>query len=209
MSGLQEEHVMKKSMQSIILEDTFYTIAAANGKVLEVANFNTENGAAIQLWDYSGHPWQQWRFESVGSDIYRIRNRFTDKCIDLALRGTVEGTLLHQWSPISDRSQQWKLENGGRGTRIRSVRAGKCIDLAEMSTANGARAQIWTDVENGNQEWVIKRVNDKKKKDAKDTPEKTEKKASNRKIKGQTDILKSISGSKTKETKSSKKKSKK
>lgn len=199
---------MKKSVQSIILEDTFYTIAAANGKVLEVANFNTENGAAIQLWDYSGHPWQQWRFEAVGSDTYRIRNRFTDKCIDLALRGTVEGTLLHQWSPVSDHSQQWKLENGHRGTRLRSVRAGKCIDLAEMSTANGARAQIWSDVENGNQEWIIKRVSDKKKKVADEAPEKKEKKTSNRKTKDQAEILKSISGSKTKESKASKKKKK-
>ena len=200
---------MKKSVQSIILEDTFYTIAAANGKVLEVADFNTENGAAIQLWDYSGHPWQQWRFESVGSDTYRIRNRFTDKCIDLALRGTVEGTLLHQWAPLSDHSQQWKLENGSRGTRIRSVRAEKCIDLAEMSTANGARAQIWTDVENGNQEWVIKRVSDKKKKSAEEASAPKEKKESRRKAKEKNDILQSISGSKTKETKASKKKSKK
>lgn len=201
--------MMKKSAQSIILEDTFYTIAAANGKVLEVANFNTENGAAIQLWDYSGHPWQQWRFEAVGSDTYRIRNRFTDKAIDLALRGTVDGTLLHQWSPLSDHSQQWNLESGTRGTRIRSVRAGKCIDLAEMSTANGARAQIWSDVENGNQEWVIKRVSDKKKKTAEETSKAKEKKDSIRKSTETNDVLKSINGSKTKQTKASKKKTKK
>lgn len=197
---------MKKSAQSIILENAYYTIAAANGKVLEVANFNTEDGAAIQLWDYSGQPWQQWRFEPTGSDTYRIRNRFTDKAIDLALRGTVAGTLLHQWSPISDHSQQWKLEPGTRGTRIRSVRAGKCMDLAEMSTANGARAQIWTDVENGNQDWIIKRVSEKKKKIAdSDTPA-NEKKASSRKARETSDVLNSINGSKTKASKSSKKK---
>lgn len=198
---------MKKSAQSVILEDAFYTIAAANGKVLEVANFNTEDGAAIQLWDYSGQPWQQWRFEAVGGDAYRIRNRFTDKCIDLALRGTVAGTYLHQWSPLSDHSQQWKLENGDRGTRIRSVRADKCIDLAEMSTSNGARAQIWTDVADGNQDWTIKRVSEKKRKAADDAPAKKEKKAA--KGRDQADVLKSIDGSKTKATKASRKKGKK
>ena len=39
-------------------ENEFYIIKAPNGKVLEVKNFNTENGAAIQLWSYAGHPWQ-------------------------------------------------------------------------------------------------------------------------------------------------------
>ena len=41
---------MAKASQAVILENEFYIIKAPNGKVLEVKNFNTENGAAIQLW---------------------------------------------------------------------------------------------------------------------------------------------------------------
>ena len=149
---------MKKAAQSVILEDAFYVIAAPNGRVLEVANFNPDNGAAVQLWDYAGEPWQQWSFVPVGGGYY-IKNRFTGKVIDLALRGTAKGTLLHQWSETGHTSQQWKLEPASRGTRIRSVLAGKCLDLSELSTANGARAQIWEDVEGGSQEWSIRRVN--------------------------------------------------
>ena len=51
---------MAKASQVVILENEFYIIKAPNGKVLEVKDFNTENGAAIQLWSYAGHPWQQW-----------------------------------------------------------------------------------------------------------------------------------------------------
>ena len=51
---------MAKTSQVVLMENEFYLIKAPNGKVLEVKNFNTENGAAIQLWDYAGHPWQQW-----------------------------------------------------------------------------------------------------------------------------------------------------
>ena len=40
---------MKKSAQTIIRPDACYTIAAANGRVLEVADFNTENGASVEL----------------------------------------------------------------------------------------------------------------------------------------------------------------
>ena len=38
---------MAKASQAVILEHEFYIIKAPNGKVLEVKNFNTENGAAI------------------------------------------------------------------------------------------------------------------------------------------------------------------
>ena len=59
---------MAKASQAVILENEFYIIKAPNGKVLEVKNFNTENGAAIQLWSYAGHPWQQWQFVE---DVYK------------------------------------------------------------------------------------------------------------------------------------------
>ena len=49
---------MAKAAQVVLLENEYYLIKAPNGKVLEVKNFNTENGAAIRLWDYAGHPWQ-------------------------------------------------------------------------------------------------------------------------------------------------------
>ena len=96
---------MAKASQAVILENEFYIIKAPNGKVLEVKNFNTENGAAIQLWSYAGHPWQQWQFVDAGEGRWRIRNRFTGKFIDLALGGVVEGAWLHQWGRTSGLSQ--------------------------------------------------------------------------------------------------------
>lgn len=149
----------KRSSQVILQEGEFYTIAAPNGKVLEVANYNMDNGAAIQLWDYAGHPWQQWTFVEAGENEYRIKNRFTGKVIDLMYSGVVEGTWLHQWTRNSGASQRWRLEEGRNGrVRIRSVLAGKCIDLVGINTRNGARAQIWLDVQGGNQEWKLTRV---------------------------------------------------
>ena len=127
---------MAKASQAVILENEFYIIKAPNGKVLEVKNFNTENGAAIQLWSYAGHPWQQWQFVDAGEGRWRICNRFTGKMMDLALGGVVEGTWLHQWGRTSGLSQCWALE----------------------PTANGAQAQIWNFVAGGNQEWTLERI---------------------------------------------------
>ena len=47
---------MAKASQVVLMENEFYIIKAPNGKVLEVKNFNPENGAGIQLWSYAGHP---------------------------------------------------------------------------------------------------------------------------------------------------------
>ena len=117
---------MAKASQVVLSENEFYLIKAPNGKVLEVKNFNTENGAAIRLWDYAGHPWQQWKFVDAGEGRWRIQNRFTGKMMDLALGGVVEGTWLHQWGRTSGLSQCWALEPTRNGrTRIRNVLADK------------------------------------------------------------------------------------
>ena len=51
---------MAKASQVVILENEFYIIKAPNGKVLEVKDFNTENGAAIQaIRGSSGSSWTQ------------------------------------------------------------------------------------------------------------------------------------------------------
>ena len=150
---------MAKASQVVLLENEYYQIKAPNGKVLEVKDFNTENGAAIQLWSYAGHPWQQWQFLDAGDGRWRICNRFTGKVIDLSLGGVVEGTWLHQWARTSGMSQCWTLEPTRNGRiRIRSVLADKYIDLVGMDTSNGARAQIWNFVSGGNQEWDLVRV---------------------------------------------------
>ena len=100
----------KKIAQTVLTEGKFYTISAANGKVIEVADYNIDNGAKIQLMDNANFEWQQWNFVAAGDGVYRIQNRFTGKMMDLALGGVVEGTWLHQWGRTSGLSQCWALE---------------------------------------------------------------------------------------------------
>ena len=101
---------MKKSAQTILRPDAFYTIAAANGRVLEVADFNTENGASVRLWSYEGQPWQQWQFVEAGEDEYRIKNRFTGKVMDLVDMRVENGAQAQIWQDVSGENQLWKLD---------------------------------------------------------------------------------------------------
>ena len=107
--------VSKKVEQTVIKEDKFYTISAANGKVVEVADYNTDNGARIQLWDNANAEWQQWSFERVGEGVYRIKNRFTQKVLDLYQGGVGDGTAVHQWENAFASSQLWVVDPGNDG----------------------------------------------------------------------------------------------
>ena len=78
----------KKIAQTVITEGKYYTINAANGKVVEVADYNIENGAKIQLWDDANAEWQQWGFVAAGDGVYRVQNRFTGKMMDLDMLST-------------------------------------------------------------------------------------------------------------------------
>ena len=168
---------MKRSAQTIIRPDACYTIAAANGRVLEVADFNTENGASIRLWSYEGQPWQQWQFEESGEGEYRIKNRFTGKVMDLAMSGVTNGTWVHQWSRTSGAAQRWQIVEAGHGkVKLRNVLADKVLDLVGMRVENGAQAQIWQDVSGENQLWRLEPS--KAKRTAKTTRTQTGKKAS-------------------------------
>ena len=87
----------KKIAQTVLTEGKFYTISAANGKVVEVADYNIDNGAKIQLMDNANFEWQQWNFVAAGDGVYRIQNRFTGKMMDLDMGGVSDGTRVHQW----------------------------------------------------------------------------------------------------------------
>ena len=134
---------MRKSAQTVIRPDAYYTIAAANGRVLEVADFNTENGASVRLWSYEGQPWQQWQFVEAGDGEYRIRNRFTGKVMDLAMSGVCNGTWVHQWTQTAGAGQRWQIvEAGGGKVKLRNVLADKVIDWWECAWRTAPRPDL-------------------------------------------------------------------
>ncbi len=153
---------MKKIAQTMIVADCYYTIANANGKVIEAVEGN-ENGGAIQLASATKAANQQWMFLRMGEGVYRIQNRSTGKMMDLMMNGTVDGTWLHQWEDVNGSSQLWIVEAGNDGTvKIKAQLAPtKCIDVVGMSNEDGAHIQIWQDVNGDNQKWTISEVKEK------------------------------------------------
>lgn len=165
---------MKKIAQTMIVADCYYTIANANGKVIEAVEAN-ENGGAIQLATSTKAENQQWMFLRMGEGVYRIQNRGTGKMMDLMMNGTADGTWLHQWEDVNGSSQLWIVEAVNDGTvKIKAQLAPtKCIDVVGMSNEDGAHIQIWEDVNGDNQKWTIDEVKERKTAAKKETEKKT------------------------------------
>ena len=158
---------MKSVAQTVIAAESFYTIAAKTGSVIQAVE--TKEGGDIRLGKYEHKPEQEWAFVREGDGVYRIRNRANGKLIDLMMTGTANGTWLHLWEDVGGTSQMWTVEPTPAGTvRLRSHWAGgKCIDTVGMGTAEGAILQIWQETPGDDQLWTIAEVKDRAKRAAK------------------------------------------
>ena len=145
---------MKSVAQTVIAAESFYTIAAKTGSVIQAVE--TKEGGDIRLGKYEHKPEQEWAFVREGDGVYRIRNR-------------ANGTWLHLWEDVGGTSQMWTVEPTPAGTvRLRSNWAGgKCIDTVGMGTAEGAILQIWQETPGDDQLWTIAEVKDRAKRAAK------------------------------------------
>lgn len=144
-----------------VVSNTVYTISDKDGRVLEVANFNFDNGAAVQLWDNAKEDSQKWLIVEVAEGLYKIQNKLTGKVLDVMMSGAENGTWLHQWDYIGKDNQLWTVEETAKGVKFRSKLSDKPFETIGYS-ANGARLQIWEDRDGDAQVWYLKEVKETK-----------------------------------------------
>ena len=87
-----------------------YTFVNRNsGKLLEVANASTADGANVQQWTSNGHNCQKWRLESAGSGYYRIVNVNSGKLLEVQNALTSDDANVVQWPSNGHYCQQWRF----------------------------------------------------------------------------------------------------
>ena len=91
---------MRTVEQTLIEAGRAYTIAAASGNVIGYVGDDGAGGAQLRLGKYEHKPEQEWLFDRVGENSYRIHCRANGKVIDLAMAGTANGTWLQLWEPL-------------------------------------------------------------------------------------------------------------
>ncbi|GAB2622192.1 hypothetical protein Aab01nite_76570 [Paractinoplanes abujensis] len=76
---------------------------------------------------------------------YRVVNRNSGKCLDVADGNAADGTNVRQWACNGAAAQHWRIEDQGDDTnRLVNVATGKALDVADCSSADGADIRQWT-----------------------------------------------------------------
>ena len=155
---------MRTVEQTLIEAGRAYTIAAATGYVVSYTGAKEDGAAELRLAKYERKPEQEWLFDRVGENSYRIHCRANGKVIDLMMAGTDNGTWLHLWDDVLGSSQVWTLlpVNDGTVRIVSQWASGKCLDTVGIGSAEGAILQIWQESPGADQLWTIRAVKDRK-----------------------------------------------
>ncbi|MFE5791352.1 RICIN domain-containing protein [Streptomyces sp. NPDC056503] len=140
-----------------LLTGTYRVVNRASGKVLDVANESTGNGASVIQWPWSGGANQQWRPAPNYDGTFRLSNVHSGKVLDNPGASTTHGQALDQWTDTDSPNQWWDLVAAGASGRYHLVNRASGLRAAveNGSTDDGARiVQVPADSSAG-QEWEL------------------------------------------------------
>ncbi|MBB5803498.1 hypothetical protein F4560_003266 [Saccharothrix ecbatanensis] len=128
-------------------------VSKHSGKVLDVQNPNTSDGAKVGQWTWNGKAWQQWEVRDSGGGYVNLVSRHSGKCLDVLGASQANGADIVQWACNGATNQQWQVIPVDGGVQLRARHSGKCADVYEWSTADGATIKQWTCHGGNNQRW--------------------------------------------------------
>ena len=128
--------------------------AQHSGRVIDVDDISTANGAAIIQWDWWGGGNQRWRLEPVGGGYVRIVAQHSGKVLDVAGASMANGARLVQWEWWGGDNQRFRPQVHGIGElTLTAKHSGKVLDVAGIDESNGAVIQQWDWWGGANQRW--------------------------------------------------------
>ncbi|WP_327000151.1 alpha-galactosidase [Dactylosporangium sp. NBC_01737] len=134
-----------------------YTMTARHsGKLADVYNGATTDGADIVQWAANGQANQRWQFRDAGGGYYQVVGAASGKCLDVngGVSATGDGVKVVQWTCHTGTNQQWRLQDAGSGyVQLVARHSGKCLDVYNAATTDGAQLVQWTCGTGTNQQW--------------------------------------------------------
>ncbi|MFJ2781003.1 RICIN domain-containing protein [Kitasatospora sp. NPDC087315] len=108
---------------------------------LEVADWRTDDGAPVRIWQCTGGDNQKWTLTGHG-----WVNLHSGKCLDVPGFSTVWGTRVDQWTCDGGDNQMWTdpmLGHTGQARWIVNHHSGLYLDVYGGGTANGTPVIQW------------------------------------------------------------------
>lgn len=137
--------------------NAYYVLVNRNsGKVLDVRDTSTADGAVIQQWSRNDGAWQQFQFVASGSGYYRLKARHSGKVVDLWEWNTADGAEYRQYADQNGTNQQFQVLDSDSGhVRLINRHSAKALEVWERSTADGGRISQYADLNGTNQQWQL------------------------------------------------------
>jgi hypothetical protein len=130
--------------------------ARHSGKLADVFNASTADGANVVQWAANGQANQRWRLTDAGGGFVTVASVNSGKCLDVfgGTGATADGVRVVQWACHGGTNQQWRVQDLGTGYVNLIVRhSNKCLHVNGASTADGAQLVQWTCNGATNQQW--------------------------------------------------------
>lgn len=130
-------------------------VNAHSGKVLDVSNVSTGDGANVYQWNWGGGDNQVWQLDRVADGQYRFVAQHSGKVLDVSDRSPDNGANIHQWGWVGNDNQKWHVDMVGENGehRLRAVHSGKVADVYDGSTDDGGNVHQWDWHGGANQKW--------------------------------------------------------
>ena len=120
----------------------------ATGKVLDVEGGSLANFARIFQWTLHGGANQQWQLTKLTNGFFEIKNRKSDKLLDIVGTGgnCANGVKTEQYINDNTGSQQWNLVRQADGSyKMINRTCNKTLKVEGGSTADGAPVELYDD----------------------------------------------------------------
>jgi alpha-galactosidase len=148
--------------RSTVPPPTAYNLVARHsGKVADVLNGSTADGANVVQWTSNGQTNQRWQLNDAGGGFVTVVSVNSGKCLDVfgGPTATGDGVRVTQWTCNAGTNQQWRIQDPGTGfVNLIARHSNKCLDVSGASTADGAQIQQWTCTGATNQQWQRRQV---------------------------------------------------
>ena len=142
-----------------IPEGTYRVTNVNSGKLLEVANAATSDGANVRQYGDTGCSCQEWNVSANGDGTYTFANANSGKLLEVANVDTSDGANVRQYSDTGCGCQDWTVVDNGDGTyRLEAAHSGKVAEVYEGSGADGANVNQWTWNGGAWQRWTLQQV---------------------------------------------------
>ncbi|SDD12988.1 Ricin-type beta-trefoil lectin domain-like [Pedobacter soli] len=146
--------------QLTVANGTFYIVNRKSGKVLDVAAFQTADGANVAQYAGTGGTNQKWTLTAVSGGYYSVIGVHSAKALQVDQAGTADGDNVNISTNTGATNQQWQFTSIGNGYyRIINRNSGKDLDVAGQSIDNSANVDQWTYWGGENQQWSLLTVN--------------------------------------------------